>query len=208
MFRNLVISPSLYWIILCCTNSSMSTVFLFLVIFLRFTLSFLCKRRFILDMASITEICPGVNDRTLCSASNENFRTHSPCLSVRRIPSSCTQLVCVFGTRMFTISPAVDPSATSTAVTTQIPLGHELILQPFRHFTCVIALSLTLPSLYLRHSSFSNPSVASPTSQLILQPFLRFSYITGPSLTSPGEPPMEARLYKSRLIINQVQKMK
>ena len=29
----------------------------------------------------------------------------------------------------------------------------------------------TLPSLYLRHSPFSNPSVASPTSQLILQPF-------------------------------------
>ena len=28
-----------------------------------------------------------------------------------------------------------------------------------------------LPSLYLRHSSFSNPSVASATSQLILQPY-------------------------------------
>ena len=48
----------------------------------------------------------------------------------------------------------------------------------------------TLPSLYLHHSSFSNPSVASPTSQLILQPFFRFSYVTGFSLTSPGEPPM------------------
>ena len=57
--------------------------------------------------------------------------------------------------------------------------------------------------LHLRHSSFSNPSVAlptsqlilqpsvaSPTSQLILQPFFRFSYVTGVSLTSPGEPPM------------------
>ena len=32
------------------------------------------------------------------------------------------------------------------------------------------AHSPTLPSLYLRHSSFSNPSVASPTSQLILLP--------------------------------------
>ena len=45
-------------------------------------------------------------------------------------------------------------------------------------------------ALYLRHSSFSNPSVASHTSQLILQPFFRFSYITGSSRTSPGEPPM------------------
>ena len=45
-------------------------------------------------------------------------------------------------------------------------------------------------SLYLRHNSFSNPSVASPTSQLILQPIFRLSYVTGFSLKSPGEPPM------------------
>ena len=72
-----------------------------------------------------------------------------------------------------------------------------------RHFTYVTTHSPTLPSLYLRHSSFSNPSFASPmsqlcsfsnlsvtslrhnsfsnrsvalhTSQLILQPFFRFS---------------------------------
>ena len=65
-----------------------------------------------------------------------------------------------------------------------------LILQAFRHFTYVTAHSPTLPSLYLRHNSFSNSSVASPTSQLILQPFFRLSYVTGFSLTSPGEPPM------------------
>ena len=47
--------------------------------------------------------------------------------------------------------------------------------------------SPTLPSLYLRHSSFSKPSVASPTSQFILQPFFRFSYFTSSSLNSPGE---------------------
>ena len=52
------------------------------------------------------------------------------------------------------------------------------------------AHSPTFPSLHLRHSSFSNPSVASSTSQLILQPFFRFSYVTGSSLTSPGETPM------------------
>ena len=40
------------------------------------------------------------------------------------------------------------------------------------------AHSPTLPSLYLRHSSFSNPSVASPTSQFIFQPFFRFSNVT------------------------------
>ena len=44
--------------------------------------------------------------------------------------------------------------------------------------------------MYLRHSSFSNPSVASPTSQFILQPFFRFCYVTSSSLNSPGEPPL------------------
>ena len=58
------------------------------------------------------------------------------------------------------------------------------------HSTYVTAHSPTLLSLYLHHSSFTNPSVASPTSQLILQPFCCFSYITGSSLTSPSEPPM------------------
>ena len=68
--------------------------------------------------------------------------------------------------------------------------SRELILQPFSHFTYVTTHSTTLPSLYLRHRSFSNPSVASPTSQFILQPFFRFSYVTSSSLNSPGEPPM------------------
>ena len=51
------------------------------------------------------------------------------------------------------------------------------------HFDiCILKL------IYLRHRSFSNPSVASPTSQFILQPFFRFSYVTSSSLNSPGEP--------------------
>ena len=54
----------------------------------------------------------------------------------------------------------------------------ELILQPFRHFTYVTTHSPTLPSLYVRRSSFFNPSIASPTSQFIFQPFFRFSYVT------------------------------
>ena len=54
----------------------------------------------------------------------------------------------------------------------------QLILQTFRRFTYVAALSPTLPLLHLRNSSLSNPSVASPTYHLILQPFRRFTYIT------------------------------
>ena len=44
----------------------------------------------------------------------------------------------------------------------------QLILQPFRRFTYVIAHSPTLPLLHLRHSSISNPSFASPTQALHL----------------------------------------
>ena len=46
------------------------------------------------------------------------------------------------------------------------------------------AHSPTLPSLHLRHSSFSNPSVASPTLQFILKPFFCLSYVSGPSRNS------------------------
>ena len=62
--------------------------------------------------------------------------------------------------------------------------------QSFRCFTYVTAYSPTLPSLHLRHSSFSNPFVVLRTSQFILQPFFRFSCVTGYSLTSPGALPM------------------
>ena len=82
-----------------------------------------------------------------------------------------------------------------------------LILQAFRPFIYVTTHSPTLPSLHLRHNSFSNPSLASPTSQLILQPFRSFTYVTDHSLTllspllrhrfsltSPGEPPMSSTI--------------
>ena len=42
-----------------------------------------------------------------------------------------------------------------------------------------------LPSLHLRHSSFSNTSDALHTLQLILQPFRRFTYVTAHSPTLP-----------------------
>ena len=57
-------------------------------------------------------------------------------------------------------------------------------------FTYVTAHSPTLTSLHLRHSTFSNPSAALPTSQFILQSFRCFTYIIGTSPTSPGEPPV------------------
>ena len=43
----------------------------------------------------------------------------------------------------------------------------QLILQPFRRFTYVTAHSPTLPLLLLCHSSFSNPSFASPASKAL-----------------------------------------
>ena len=46
------------------------------------------------------------------------------------------------------------------------PTSH-LILQPFPRFTYVTTHSLTLLLLHLRHSSFSNPSSASSTSQAL-----------------------------------------
>ena len=43
----------------------------------------------------------------------------------------------------------------------------QIILQPFCHFTYITAHFLTLPLLHIRHSSFSNPSFASPMSQAL-----------------------------------------
>ena len=45
------------------------------------------------------------------------------------------------------------------------------------------AHSTIFPPVHLRHSSFSNLSVALPTSQLILQPFRCFTYVTVHSTT-------------------------
>ena len=46
-------------------------------------------------------------------------------------------------------------------------LTSQIIIPPFRRFTYVTNHYPTLPSLYIRHSSFSNPSFASPTSQAL-----------------------------------------
>ena len=67
----------------------------------------------------------------------------------------------------------------------------QLFLEPFCCFTYITAHSPTLPLLHLHHSSFSNPSFASPTSQalhllLILQPFRHFTYVRTHSPTLPS----------------------
>ena len=86
----------------------------------------------------------------------------------------------------------LNPSVAFTYVTAHSPtlpspsLTSQLILQPFRRFTYLTAHSLTVPLLHLRHSSFSNPFVASPTPQLILQPFRCFTYVTAHSPTLPS----------------------
>ena len=63
--------------------------------------------------------------------------------------------------RRFTYVTAHSPNLSVTSPTSQ------LIAQRFRCFTYVTAQSPTLPLLHLRHSSFSNPSFASPTSQAL-----------------------------------------
>ena len=68
----------------------------------------------------------------------------------------------------------------------------QLIIQRFRRFTYVTAHYPTLPSLYLRHSLLSNPSVAASTSQLIihalliLQAFRHITYVTAHYPTLPS----------------------
>ena len=73
----------------------------------------------------------------------------------------------------------------------------QLILKPFRRFTYVTAHSPTLPLLHLHHSSFFNPSFASPMSQALhliqsraLSPTfptldLRHNSFYNPSVASP-----------------------
>ena len=62
----------------------------------------------------------------------------------------------------------------------------SLIPQPVPCFIYVTAHSPTLLSFHLRHSSFSNPSAASPTPELILQLSRCFTYVTAhyPTLLS------------------------
>ena len=85
----------------------------------------------------------------------------------------------------YALKKSIDPSGDRT----REPRIQRRVWYPLD--TYVTAHSPTLTSLYLRHSSFpnpsvalltsssfSNPSVASPTSQLIIQTFSHFIYVT------------------------------
>ena len=66
--------------------------------------------------------------------------------------------------------------------------AHAVVLSPRKavgpiHILYELCSLSKFPSLHLRHISFSNPSVALPTSQLILQPFRCFTHVPGHSPT-------------------------
>ena len=63
----------------------------------------------------------------------------------------------------------------------------------------VIPHSPTLPLLLLRHSSFSNPSVALPTSQSSFSNLSQFTYVTTHSLTLPSLYPCHSSFSNSSL---------
>ena len=67
---------------------------------------------------------------------------------------------------LFFLSDGPDELCSFSKLSVASPTS-QLILQPFRRFTFVIAHFPTLPLLHLRHSSFSNPSFASSTSQVL-----------------------------------------
>ena len=142
------------------------------------------------------ELCYDCNYE-LCSFSN--FSVTSPMSQIILQPF-----------RRFTYPSVASP--TSQLVLLPFFRFYVLILQPFRHFTYITAHSQTIPSLHLRDSSFSNPSVAfyyvtahSPILPLL---HLRHSSFSNPSfasltsralyLTSPREPPMSERLSQEK----------
>ena len=88
--------------------------------------------------------------------------------------------------RLFTYVTWRADHAWSNYITAHSPTLLSLHLR-HRLFTYVTAHSDSpnFPSLHLRHSSFSNPCMASSTSQLIFRPFLRFTYVTTHSTTFP-----------------------
>ena len=71
-----------------------------------------------------------------------------------------------------------------TYITAHSPNLLPLYLRHSSFYSPSVA-SHTSQALHLRHSLFYNPSAASSTQQLILQPFRRFSYVTGHSTTLP-----------------------
>ena len=75
------------------------------------------------------------------------------------IAHSPTLLLLLLRHRLFTYEQSSFSNLSVSSPTSQ------LILQPFCRFSYITDHSPTIPLLHQRHSSFSNPSFASPTSQ-------------------------------------------
>ena len=112
-----------------------------------------------------------------------NVTTHSPTLpSLYLRHSSFSNLSVASPTSQFIFQPLFRFSyVTSSLLNSSFSLSFFLSIWNISR-----AHSPTFQSLNLRHNSFSNPSVALPTSQLILQPFRCFTYVTvhSPTLLS------------------------
>ena len=81
---------------------------------------------------------------------DKNFANH-------KVPYS---VICSFSNLSVT-------SPTSQLLNLSVTSPTSQLLQPFLRFIYATAHSPTLPLLHLRHSSFSKPSFASPTSQAL-----------------------------------------
>ena len=90
-----------------------------------------------------------------------------------------------------------------------------LILQAFCHFTYITSHSPTLPSLYLRHNSFSNPYFASLTSQdfhlchLVSRPwpFSTLQQQTAPGVAAPCSRCLQPGICSHRSRLQQQQEL-
>ena len=92
---------------------------------------------------------------------------------------------CKFWTYAFSLDPSIIIWNITIVYSHQQKYSASYFSFEKNTLTYFTAHSPTLPSLYLRHSSFSKLSVTSPTSQPIFQPFRRFIYVTAHSPTLP-----------------------
>ena len=100
--------------------------------------------------------------------------------NIQNFPCSCRQHIVLTPDNVQRINNLIlaDKRVTAKELSLHVEVGEATAHSP------------SFPSLHLHHSSFSNTSLALPTSQFVLQPFRCFSYVTGFSLKAPGEPPM------------------
>ena len=113
------------------------------------------------------------------------------CQSLDRVPLPCHHISLTVRLFLLLVSEQLTfsgvGSLTTTPNHTAIPWG-RFSVWIFSHswLVPIITSGIRFFALHLRHCSFSNPSLALPTSQLILQPFRCFTYDTvhSPTLLS------------------------